>query len=253
MRKCLQCDQIIPTRMIIDGKERMLNKRNYCLECSPFGKHNTKRIHIEIDNKRTCSMCGIEYQGGHHKHKDKCGNCRSVYYRNKTKQQAIDYKGGKCSVCDYNKCLGALHFHHVHPEEKKFTIASYGFNKFDSLVEELDKCILVCSNCHSEIHAGLIDAVEIYNNQNNIFPKYIKQEVESKPHKIKEPVTRPSKRPEKELLEKLVWEMSCVKIGEMFGVSDNAVNKWCKFYDIKKPGRGDWEKIKYGKIDKPMN
>ena len=37
----------------------------------------------------------------------------------------------------------------------------------------------------------------------------------------------------------------------MYGVSDNAVNKWCKFYEIKKPGRGDWEKIKYGKLDKP--
>ena len=39
----------------------------------------------------------------------------------------------------------------------------------------------------------------------------------------------------KEILEKLVWETSCVKIGEMYGVSDNAVNKWCKFYEIKKP------------------
>ena len=47
--------------------------------------------------------------------------------------------------------------------------------------------------------------------------------------------------------------MSCVKIGEMFGVSDNAVNKWCKLYGIKKPGRGDWEKIKSGKLDKPSD
>jgi uncharacterized protein YjcR len=45
--------------------------------------------------------------------------------------------------------------------------------------------------------------------------------------------------------------MSCVKIGEMYGVSDNAVNKWCKFYEIQKPGRGDWEKIKFGKLEKP--
>jgi uncharacterized protein YjcR len=59
------------------------------------------------------------------------------------------------------------------------------------------------------------------------------------------------KRPDKEVLEKLVWEMPCVKIGEMFGVSDNAVNKWCKFYGINKPGRGDWEKIKFGKLEIP--
>ena len=125
------------------------------------------------------------------------------------------------------------------------------FNKFDSLVEELEKCILVCSNCHSEIHAGLINAIEIYEKQQKIFTKYTTPIKEEKIKQIKQPIERPTKRPAKEILEKLVWETSCVKIGEMYGVSDNAVNKWCKFYEIKKPGRGDWEKIKYGKLDKP--
>ena len=248
MRKCLLCENNIPHSVYINGKQRFLSKRNYCLKCSPFGKRNTKQLHIEKDHKRICSMCGIEYQGGHHKNKDRCGNCRSVYYRKKTKQQALDYKGSKCSVCGYDKCMGAMHFHHVYPDDKKFTIASYMFNKFDSLVEELEKCILVCSNCHSEIHAGLINAIEIYEKQQKIFTKYI---TPIKEEKIKQPIERPTKRPAKEILEKLVWETSCVKIGEMYGVSDNAVNKWCKFYEIKKPGRGDWEKIKYGKLDKP--
>jgi len=251
MRKCLLCENNIPHSVYIDGKQRFLSKRNYCLECSPFGKRNTKQLHIEKDHKRVCSMCGIEYQGGHHKHKDRCGNCRSVFYRKKTKQQALDYKGSKCSVCGYDKCMGAMHFHHVYPDDKKFTIASYMFNKFDSLVEELEKCILVCSNCHSEIHAGLIDAIEIYEKQQKIFTKYTTPIKEEKIKQIKQPIERPTKRPAKEILEKLVWETSCVKIGEMYGVSDNAVNKWCKFYEIKKPGRGDWEKIKYGKLDKP--
>jgi uncharacterized protein YjcR len=76
---------------------------------------------------------------------------------------------------------------------------------------------------------------------------------EVKPEKFYQPVIKISKRPDKEVLEKLVWEMSCVKIGEMFGVSDNAVNKWCKYYGIQKPGRGDWEKIKSGKLDKPSD
>ena len=94
----------------------------------------------------------------------------------------------------------------------------------------------------------LFGRVGIYNFQQATFPKYIQ---EIKPEKFYQPVIKISRRPDKEILQKLVWEMSCVKIGEMFGVSDNAVNKWCKIYGISKPGRGDWEKLKAGKIDKP--
>jgi len=43
----------------------------------------------------------------------------------------------------------------------------------------------------------------------------------------------------------------CTIVWGLFVLSDNTVNKWCKFYDIKKPGRGDWGKIKYGKLDIP--
>jgi hypothetical protein len=249
MKTCLKCENTFPTKINIDGKIRNLDKRKYCIECSPFGSHNTKSLHVAENNLvKICSTCNKEYQGGHSKHKDKCGRCYSLAYRTKTKQKAIDYKGSKCSSCGYDKYFGSLQFHHVYPEAKSFNIGDFNFRKFDSLVEELDKCILVCSNCHGEIHAGLIDAVKIYEEQQATFPKYVE---EVKPEKIYHPIFKISKRPDKEVLEKLVWEMSCVKIGEIYGVSDNAVNKWCKFYEIKKPGRGDWEKIKYGKLDKP--
>ena len=249
---CLKCGNIIPVKMNIDGKIRNLDKRKYCIECSPFGSHNTRSLHKNDTrvSMNVCKVCNREYQGGHRKHKDKCGRCYSLAYRTRTKQQAIDYKGGKCSVCSYDKYIGSLHFHHVYPETKSFNIGEINFRKFELLVDELDKCILVCSNCHFEIHAGLVDAVEIYEEQQKTFPKYVK---EIKPEKFYQPVVKISKRPDKEILEKLVWEMSCVKIGEMFGVSDNAVNKWCKYYGIMKPGRGDWEKIKSGKLDKPCD
>lgn len=250
MKICLKCENIIPTKIVIDGKIRNLDKRKYCLDCSPFGSHNTKTLHDNRGTKRICKICENEYEGGHRRHKDKCGRCYSLAYRTRTKQQAINYKGGKCSVCGYDKYLGSLHFHHVYPETKSYTIGQINFRKFELIVDELDKCILVCSNCHGEIHAGLIDAVEIYEEQLKTFPKYIK---EVKPEKFYKPIIKISKKPSKEVLEKLVWEMPCVKIGEMFGVSDNAVNKWCKFYGIKKPGRGDWEKIKSDKLDKPSD
>lgn len=76
-------------------------------------------------------------------------------YRVNIKQRLVDYKGGKCQICGYNRCINALEFHHVNPEEKDFTISG-GTKSFDTLKPEIDKCILVCSNCHREIHAGLI-------------------------------------------------------------------------------------------------
>lgn len=77
--------------------------------------------------------------------------------RKKIKQMAIDYKGGSCQTCGYNKYNGALEFHHTNPNEKDFSIGEKGHcTSWEKVKEELDKCVLVCSNCHREIHAGLI-------------------------------------------------------------------------------------------------
>ncbi len=68
--------------------------------------------------------------------------------------------GGKCNICNYSRCLEALDFHHLIQEEKKFevmdAICSRNNKTFKNGVEESKKCILICSNCHREIHAGLI-------------------------------------------------------------------------------------------------
>lgn len=70
---------------------------------------------------------------------------------------AVEYKGDKCSVCGYDRCADALEFHHLDPSKKDFGISSKGYTRsWDKVKEELDKCILVCSNCHREIHSGLI-------------------------------------------------------------------------------------------------
>jgi 5-methylcytosine-specific restriction endonuclease McrA len=67
------------------------------------------------------------------------------------KLRAIEYKGGKCSVCGYNKSQRALQFHHLNPKEKDFTLGSWNILSWDKIKAELDKCILVCANCHAEI------------------------------------------------------------------------------------------------------
>lgn len=84
----------------------------------------------------------------------KCKNKGAVTRRRqKIKQMAVEYKGGCCQICSYNKCIAALTFHHIEPEHKDFGIASYGHSRsWERVRKELDKCLLVCANCHAEIH-----------------------------------------------------------------------------------------------------
>lgn len=87
-----------------------------------------------------------------------CSNNQTVERQKDFKQKCIDYKGGKCVCCGYSKCNNALEFHHLDPLEKDFSISSARFTTFDTrVINELNKCTLVCRNCHAEIHAGLID------------------------------------------------------------------------------------------------
>lgn len=71
------------------------------------------------------------------------------------KEQAIAYKGGKCQGCGYNKYNGSMHFHHINSNEKSFSISGKSMS-FDRMIPELDKCVLVCANCHGEIHGKII-------------------------------------------------------------------------------------------------
>lgn len=67
----------------------------------------------------------------------------------------VNYKGGKCEICGYNKNLAALQFHHLDPSQKDFNIATNLMLKdfsMNNYYQEVDKCILLCANCHMEIH-----------------------------------------------------------------------------------------------------
>lgn len=84
----------------------------------------------------------------------KCLKCESelaVLKKQKYKLKMIEYKGGKCEICGYNKNISALEFHHLNPEEKEFTISDTK-HSWEDTQKELDKCILLCANCHREIH-----------------------------------------------------------------------------------------------------
>ena len=100
-----------------------------------------------------------------HGKKKKISNTEAVEsWRKRKKKALVEYKGGKCQCCGYSKCIEALEFHHLDPNIKSFTISGKS-KSFNSLKSEVDKCILVCSNCHKEIHAGLINIDTIINQK----------------------------------------------------------------------------------------
>ena len=75
--------------------------------------------------------------------------------RKKLRKMAIEYKGGKCIICEYDKCNAALEFHHLNKKDKKFGLSMNGITRsWEKTKKELDKCVLLCANCHREIHDG---------------------------------------------------------------------------------------------------
>ena len=91
--------------------------------------------------------------------------------RKKIRLMAVEYKGGKCKRCGYDRCIEALEFHHKDPIQKDFSISEKGYTRsWKRVQEELDKCVMLCANCHREIHAELAarisnDAVKSGLNQ----------------------------------------------------------------------------------------
>ena len=76
--------------------------------------------------------------------------------RRRIRDMAIEYKGGKCALCGYNKCQDALEFHHKDDKHKKFGVSQDGLTRsWERVKKEISKCILVCANCHRELHNNL--------------------------------------------------------------------------------------------------
>ena len=75
-------------------------------------------------------------------------------WRKRTKELLVEYKGGCCEVCGYNKCLEALEFHHIDETTKEFAVSG-STKSLEKQKREADKCYMLCANCHRELHAGL--------------------------------------------------------------------------------------------------
>lgn len=135
-------------------------KKYNIVKSSLVGKYS----HVNVD--KICPKCktfklASEYYHSRTKTKRKSGSwCKScmkaqvIERQRKYKQQALDYKGGKCQTCGYNKYQGALEFHHRDPSQKDLEMSKFSRSPLsEDGKKELDKCDLLCANCHREAHA----------------------------------------------------------------------------------------------------
>lgn len=161
---------------IVCGKkiEAQKTTKKYCSN-SCMNKARRERYHDNQQSGKTsfkekqCLLCGEKFTP-----KSAAANLRTCCYNcmpdgiqltrggflAKLKQRM----GGKCVKCGYKNCLQALEFHHLDPSQKDFTISNCDLRLAEA-IEESKKCILICSNCHKEFHAGLwtIDDINFIN------------------------------------------------------------------------------------------
>ena len=81
-----------------------------------------------------------------------------IDWRIRTKARIVESMGGKCEICGYFKCNAALELHHLDPSKKQLSFAGIRANPkaWKTIVNELRKCVLLCSNCHKEVEAGFV-------------------------------------------------------------------------------------------------
>lgn len=167
-RICAKCQQPIPRSAWVEGRKRELQRRKYCLTCSPFGSHNTRRVGELRRAARQgvlCRSCGKPLTEKQRKWRV-CWSCQYAGRSAQRLSQAYEVVGYACWRCSYgNGAMGMrlLDSHHVEPESKCFGLDCRHLVNlaYRRVWLEMRKCVLLCANCHRECEAGLVSRDEI--------------------------------------------------------------------------------------------
>ena len=196
--------------------------------------------------------------------------------RKNLKERCVYVMGGVCQLCGYHKTVSALEFHHIDPEQKDFAIGHNTNVSWGKARNEIKKCALLCANCHREVHSGEFD-FQLYSpfdeekareidliyqklkTHEIVYCKYCGKEIsrDARTQQCREcyekniQIEKENKHNiTRELLKDLIRTKPFTHIGKMYGVSDNAVRKWCDKYglprsskEIKSYSDEQWELI----------
>ena len=204
---------------------------------------------------RVCGKCNLEKNITHfyfykRKFRHWCKDCdkiNTILRQSIYKELCVEYKGGKCEICGYDKYIGALDFHHKDPSQKKFNIAAAKLRQFNNeTIEELDKCQMLCANCHREVH-NIHNIKELKNTWAEY--KKLKKEQLNRTHnknsicicgnkkskKSKQCLKCNNKKALERNIDEVIAkikETNWTQAGKFFGVSDNALRKFLKNREI---------------------
>jgi hypothetical protein len=124
---------------------RSLYRRRFCLDCSPFGSHNTSKEPVgsgadaDLIRRRRRGKSWVRYQRKR---------------RRERKRRLVELRGGRCEDCGYDATVAALEFHHRDSLTKEFSLGNFT-GSWERLLREAGKCDLVCANCHRRRHAAM--------------------------------------------------------------------------------------------------
>ena len=142
---CHACKRTFPAKQVIDGKVHSLYRRRFCLECSPFGAHNTSKLPLGMRTSEELKLARRQRRQESFR--------RSLRKRRRNRKRSlVAARGGKCVDCGYSACVEALQFHHRDPATKDFRVGVFN-GTLERLIAETEKCDLVCANCHRGRHA----------------------------------------------------------------------------------------------------
>lgn len=144
--------------------------------------------------------------------------------RQKKKSKLVKAFGGKCQCCGYCANDSSLEIHHLDRKDKSVQFKNFIQKniKISALKEELEKCILLCCNCHREVHAGVRDLPETFHRFDFSLTEDVKVVKQSKPrYRPESKITVPAS----ELKELLDSELSNIAVGRILNVSDSYVSR----------------------------
>jgi ribosomal protein L30E len=183
-----------------------------------------------------CRNCHHEIHEKFHQRRSSEKSLRVIHWRRRTKIKIVEYKGGCCQICGYKTCLKALELHHIDPNQKEFVIS--GITKsWNKIKTEIEKCILVCSNCHQEIHHGTLKIPDLPIHCSDLLEPSLRVEQKNLCIDCSKSIHSKAKRctlcngfvhrkikwPSTEELENKLQIMSMVALSKELGVSDNAI------------------------------
>lgn len=174
-------------------------------------------------------------------------------HRKLVKERIVYVMGEKCCLCGLkDNCVDIYDFHHINPIEKDFSIAQNTCYSWESLIPEFYKGVLLCANCHRKVHANFGN----YSFVSSVIPERIEEVScllnDLKSHKVKyckdcgavvcnkaercpqcaNLLNRKVERPNREELKYLIRTKPFTQIGTLYGVTDNAIRRWCANYNL---------------------